>query len=91
MTVNPVLVATSIKQTTCIKQACICFPEKANTLKSSCLQQAQFDYSLGACLIQVGLLLRQGPKSLHIVVLPGQCKDKNMILSPAIPAVPCQV
>ena len=31
--VKPVLVATSIKQATCIKQACIQFPKQANMLK----------------------------------------------------------
>ena len=36
-TVKPVLVATSIKQATCIKQACIQFPKKANTLKFTCI------------------------------------------------------
>ena len=30
--VKPVLVATSTKQATCIKQACLHFPKKANTL-----------------------------------------------------------
>ena len=47
-TVKPVLVATSVKQATCIKQACIQFPKQANTLKCTCLKQADFDYSLGA-------------------------------------------
>ena len=64
-TVKPVLVATCIKQATCycIKQACIQFLQKANTLKNTCLKQAYvlskqlFDYPLGACLIQVGLYL----------------------------------
>ena len=39
-TVKPVLVATSIKQATCIKQACIQFPKQANTLKCTCIKQA---------------------------------------------------
>ena len=39
-TVKPVLVATSIKKATCIKQACIHFPKKANTLKCTCIKQA---------------------------------------------------
>ena len=40
ITVKPVLVATSIKQATCIKQACIQFPKQANTLKCTCIKQA---------------------------------------------------
>ena len=36
-TVKPVFVATSIKQATCIKQACIQFPIQANTLKCTCI------------------------------------------------------
>ena len=39
-TVKPVLVATSIKQATCIKQACVQFPEKANMLQHTCIMQA---------------------------------------------------
>ena len=39
-TVKPVLVATSIKQATCIKQACSQFPKKLNTLKCICIKQA---------------------------------------------------
>ena len=39
-TVKPVLVATSIKQATCIKQACVQFPKQANTLKCTCIKQA---------------------------------------------------
>ena len=39
-TVKPVLVATSIKQATCIKQACIQIPKQANTLKCTCIKQA---------------------------------------------------
>ena len=39
-TVKPVLLATSIKQATCIKQACIQFPKEANTLKCTCIKQA---------------------------------------------------
>ena len=39
-TVKPVLVATSIKQATCIKQACIEFPKQANTLRCTCIKQA---------------------------------------------------
>ena len=54
-TVKPVLVATSIKQATCIKQACVQFPKQANTLKCTCIKQAYFDCPLSACLIQVGL------------------------------------
>ena len=32
--------ATSVKQATCIKQACIQFPEKENMLKCTCIKQA---------------------------------------------------
>ena len=32
-----ILVATSIKQATCIKQACIRFPKQVNTARDSCL------------------------------------------------------
>ena len=39
-TVTPVLVATYIKQATCIKEACIHFPKRANTLKCTCIKQA---------------------------------------------------
>ena len=39
-TVKPVLVATSIKQATCVKQTSIKFPKKANTLKFTCIKQA---------------------------------------------------
>ena len=39
-TVKPVLVATSIKQATCIKQACIQIPKQANALKCTCIKQA---------------------------------------------------
>ena len=39
-TVKPALVATSIKQATCIKQALIQYPEMANTLKCTCIKQA---------------------------------------------------
>ena len=39
-TVKPVLVATSIKQATCIKQACIQFSKQANTLKCFSIKQA---------------------------------------------------
>ena len=35
--VKPVLVATSIKQATCIKQASNQFPKKENTLKCTCI------------------------------------------------------
>ena len=38
--VKPVLVATSIKQATCIKQACIQFPKQANTVKCTCIKKA---------------------------------------------------
>ena len=38
--VKPFLVASCIKQATCIKQACIQFPKKANTLKCICIKQA---------------------------------------------------
>ena len=38
-TVKPVLVATSIKQATCIKQACSLFPKQANTVKHTCIKQ----------------------------------------------------
>ena len=37
---KPVLVATSIKQATWIKQACIQFPQQANILKCTCFKQA---------------------------------------------------
>ena len=40
LSVLPVLVATSIKQATCIKQACVQFPKQANTLKCTCIKQA---------------------------------------------------
>ena len=40
ITVKPVLVTTSIEQATCIKQACIYFPKKANILKCTCMKQA---------------------------------------------------
>ena len=36
--VKLVLVATSIKQATCIKQTCIQFPRKENTLKCACIK-----------------------------------------------------
>ena len=39
-TVKPVLVATSIKQATCIKQASVQFPWRVTTLKSTCIKQA---------------------------------------------------
>ena len=42
-TVKLVSVATSIKQATFIKQACIHFPKKAKALKCTCLKQEQFD------------------------------------------------
>ena len=38
--VEPVLMATSIKQAICIKQACIQFQQKANTLKSTYIKEA---------------------------------------------------
>ena len=38
--VESVLVATCIQQATCIKQACIHFPKKANALKCTCVKQA---------------------------------------------------
>ena len=53
-TLKPVLVATSIKQATCIKQASIQFLKQENTLKCTCIKQAS---DLGACLIQVGLYM----------------------------------
>ena len=40
ITVKPVIVATSIEQATCIKQACIQVPKQANTLKCTCIKQA---------------------------------------------------
>ena len=40
ITVKPVLVSTSFKQATCIKQAHIQFPAQANTLKCTCIKQA---------------------------------------------------
>ena len=49
--VKPVLVATSIKQATCIKQECIHFPQKKNKyikkhlyLASTCLKKVYVDY-----------------------------------------------
>ena len=39
-TVKPVLVATSIKQATCIKQACFQFPKQEDSLKCTCIKQA---------------------------------------------------
>ena len=39
-TVKPVLVATSNKQATCIKQTSVQFPKRANTLKCTCIKQA---------------------------------------------------
>ena len=42
-TVKPVLVATSINQAACIKQACFHFPKKANTWKCTyinCIKQS---------------------------------------------------
>ena len=39
-TVKPVLVATSIKQATCIKQASVKVPKGANTSKCTCIKQA---------------------------------------------------
>ena len=38
--VKPILVATSIKQATCIKQAYSQFPKMENTLKCTCIKQA---------------------------------------------------
>ena len=60
-TVKPVLVATSVKQAACIKQACIYVPKKDKYIEtylykaSTCLRQAHFYYASGACFIQVGL------------------------------------
>ena len=59
-TVKPVLVASSLKQATCIKQACILFSKWANALKCTCIKQApilrkQILIIPGACLLQVGL------------------------------------
>ena len=51
-TVKPVLVATSIKHTTCIKQD----PRKCHILKCTFIKQAYFDYPSDVCVIQVGLL-----------------------------------
>ena len=39
-TVKPVIVAISVKQATCIKQAWLQFPKKANLLKFTCIKQA---------------------------------------------------
>ena len=39
-TVKPVLVAISFKQATCIKQAPVQFPKRADTLKCTCIKQA---------------------------------------------------
>ena len=39
-TIKPVLVVTSIRQATCIKQACIQFSKQADTLKCTCIKQA---------------------------------------------------
>ena len=49
--------AASINQATCIKQACIHFPKRSNTLKCTCIKQEHFEYPLGACLRRVGLYL----------------------------------
>ena len=59
-TVKPVLVATSIKRATCIKQACGQFLKKEHTLKCTYIKHASVlskynFYPLGACLIHVGL------------------------------------
>ena len=57
-----ILLVNSIKQTTCIKQACHHFPQKGKCTviylhyTSTCLQQANFSYKqLKACLLHVGL------------------------------------
>ena len=55
--VKPVLVATSIKQATCIKRPVFQFPFVVNKYKSTCLKQALIIYPTGACLIQVGLYI----------------------------------
>ena len=47
-TVKPVLVATSIKQSTCTKQAHIQFPKQANRLKRTCIKQAPV-LKVGSC------------------------------------------
>ena len=39
-TVKPVLVATSVKQATCIKQAFVQFLKQADTLECTCIKQA---------------------------------------------------
>ena len=39
-TVQPIIVATSIKQATCIKHAWLQFPKKANLLEFTCIKQA---------------------------------------------------
>ena len=50
VTVKPVLMATSIKQATCFKQARIQFPKKANTLKCTCIK-GQDPHIRGFCII----------------------------------------
>ena len=52
-TIQPVLVAICIKQATCLKQAVIQIPKKANESKFTCFKQANFADPLGACLIHV--------------------------------------
>ena len=57
-TVIPVLVATSIKEAACIKQACIQFPKQTYIelylyWASTCLKQVDFDYPLDACWLFV--------------------------------------
>ena len=62
-TVKPVLVATFIKQATCLKRPVFPFPVVSNKYKHTCIKHVPalskhfFKYPLGACLIQVGLHL----------------------------------
>ena len=46
ITVKPVLVVTSIKQATCIKQASVLFPKRANTLKCTCIKVFYYTVTL---------------------------------------------
>ena len=53
-TVKPVLVVTSIKQATCIEQACSQLPKQAATLKCCCIKQAPALASRLRCLLNTG-------------------------------------
>ena len=56
-TVKPVLVATSIKNATCIKQTCNQFPEKENALKCTCIKQTPV---LNKCSLIIPKVLATG-------------------------------